>query len=72
MKKHQFPRYTICTDETMWTKTAVESGLRYHVYDRAKEDNLSFDEQGGRLTTAEAAREKADELNTQLKDPYTY
>ena len=68
MKK--YPRYTIWTDETLWGKTAVESGLVYGVYDNLTDNK--FHPEGVTITSAEQAREEAKKLNESLDNPYDY
>lgn len=61
-------RYATWTDETLWSPTAVLSGLRYGVYDH-KLNRKCFDtEQGGIITSYEQAKAKAIEMNKKLKE----
>jgi len=61
-------RYTTWTDDTLWSRTAIESGLTYGVYDLENEDKCSEEEQGGIITSYEQARLKANEMNLRLKN----
>ncbi len=66
MSKRNHRRFTVWTDETMWGKDAMESGLCYGVYDHDKGDTgdkCSKEEQGGIITSWIDASEKAEELN---------
>lgn len=59
-------RYTVWTDETAWRKTAVESGLRYGIYDNQIDNCLSTlhtKEEFGIITSLQRAREVATILN---------
>lgn len=61
-------RYTIWTDETLWSKTAIESGLTYGVWDNEKNDCCSRDEQGGIITSYKDAHKIAIEMNEAIED----
>jgi hypothetical protein len=57
-------RYTTWFDETFWRKTAIESGLRFGVYDNHKEDKAyGLEEEFGIITSSERAKEVASILN---------
>jgi hypothetical protein len=69
--KQKFKRYTIWTDETMWKKTAIESGLTYGVYDNKINDCVSKDICGICVSRQEAL-DAAEKLNNTLEDPFDY
>jgi hypothetical protein len=57
-------RYTTWFDETFWRKTAIESGLRFGVYDNKKGDKAyGLEKEFGVITSSERAKEVASILN---------
>jgi len=64
----KFKRYSVWTDETMWNKTAVESGLRYGVYDHKENKKVSVP----KCVTYQEASMEAEKLNNALDNPFDY
>ena len=55
----------------MWRKTAIESGLRYGVYDHLINDCVSRDVCGICVSRQEAL-DAAEKLNSKLTNPFDY
>lgn len=61
-------RYCTWTDETMWRKSAVESGLSYGVYDHVENKRVNV----GICKTYNEAHVAAEKLNAGLENPYFF
>lgn len=70
MSINKFKRYTVWTDETLWSRTAVASGLTYGVYDNKENKQIYPD--GVTITSRQQALEEAEKLNNQLENPFEY
>lgn len=70
MTIHKFKRYTIWTDEVLWGKTAVKSGLTYGVYDN-KENKQTYPKNIN-ITSRQQALDEAEKLNNTLENPFEY
>ena len=68
----KWPRFTIWTDETTYSAAAIESGLKYGVYDSETNEKALVPEEYGVIKSYGRAKEVASAMNSKLANPYKY